>query len=67
MANSSGKMFGFLIGIFLLVVVLELASSAISQASNLTGVAKTVVDFLPAIGAVIGLWLMVKDAGLIKE
>lgn len=65
MAFSAGKLFGFLIGTFLLVVILQLIADAISTASNLTGIAATVVDFLPGIGAVIGLWLLIKDAGLV--
>lgn len=67
MAFSSGKLFGFLIGVFLLVVILQLIADAIATAGNLTGIALTVVNFLPGIGAVIGLWLLVKDAGLLDN
>lgn len=67
MAFSSGRLFSFLIGTFLLVVILQLMADAVASAANLTGIAATVVSFLPGIGAVIGLWLLVKDAGLMDN
>lgn len=62
-SSSSGKLFGLLIGGFLLVLVLMIISDFIVSAANLTGIAATVVQFLPAILAVVGIALMLKEAG----
>jgi len=65
-ASASGKLFGVLIGAFVLVIVLIIIGDLIVEATNLTGIAATIVSFLPAIIGVVGFALLLKDSGLMN-
>lgn len=65
MAKSTGKVFGILFGVLLLVIVLQLVADVIASATNVTGIAATILDFLPGIVGIVALFLMLKDAGMV--
>lgn len=64
MASGTKRLFGILVSALILVVIVILVNEFILEATNVTGVAATVLRFIVPVLAVIGLALILKEAGL---
>lgn len=59
-------MFSLVIGVIFLVLALQIVVEVVANITGLTGIAATIVSFLPAILGLLFLALLLRDAGFMK-